>query len=55
MVILVGDSITERGFEDGGWGLLLSEDYKRKVGDMKHSMPYTMWYPLASAVRLVDS
>lgn len=32
MMILVGDSITERGFEDSGWGLLLTEDYNRKVG-----------------------
>lgn len=31
MFVLAGDSITEFGFVDGGWGIMLAETYRRKA------------------------
>lgn len=31
MFVLVGDSITEFGFDDGGWGTMMADTYRRKA------------------------
>lgn len=31
MFVLVGDSITEFGFDDGGWGMMMADTYRRKA------------------------
>ena len=35
MVVLLGDSITEFGSNDGGWHQQLTRDYARKVGRLR--------------------